>query len=466
MPEKHEVDNRSTNLQWINISFFPHFLHPDLKNVTFPTPDQIKNNTNLNMTYIMHQYIQHNERKKIVLYNDSDSPCTTKKRIILDVSRSGLGNRMLALSSAVILSIMTGRTLELKWEKTEACLSEYGALFHPKKENGPYYPFVFSKFRPYRSSKRIESRCYIHLTQLSYAHLSLLSEEALFRKLNQDCHVLYIESNQYYANILLTQQFNYKSKHVKTLFSKPFKDIAKIAFDPVKKIHQKINSIKSEFYSKGKVWMAMHVRGYFLAEKGMVWAMECANSLLERGYIHHLLLVTDSDKSKLLVQSLIDKRFKGSLVIPKKIFVNDLVNRTDSMSLRDDMDQAVAEWYLIGEADYCISPTIEQSTFSSTSIARGDCRYIDYRTRGACQLPKESTDNERLLYEHNTHLTTDIKPLNSVKREELWQSVVRTENEYIDEQCFDYNDPYNNENTVLAGMLAYWLKDYYDIYRS
>ena len=47
------------------------------------------------------------------------------------------------------------------------------------------------------------------------------------------------------------------------------------------------------------------------------------------------------------------------------------------------METAVAEWYLIGEADYC-TIGCERSTFSTTAIKRTDCIYLPYYLAENC----------------------------------------------------------------------------------
>ena len=45
----------------------------------------------------------------------------TCKHTTVDVSRSGLGNRLLATTSAVLLAVLTDRTLDLQWHKSPGC---------------------------------------------------------------------------------------------------------------------------------------------------------------------------------------------------------------------------------------------------------------------------------------------------------------------------------------------------------
>ena len=116
--------------------------------------------------------------------------------------------------------------------------------------------------------------------------------------------------------------------------------------------------------------------------------------------------------------------------------MNDTVTHIDSLGLRDQMETATAEWYLIGEADYCMSNTIEISTFSITSIARGKCKYISYRDRDKCDVETATSDKEALLYEGNAHLTKNIQPLMKKERDALWNKVYK-DFLPIDEQCFE-----------------------------
>lgn len=452
-----------TNLKsWIDIPFYPYFLHPDINNKTLIHPAYLYDRdvmSSVNIKELQHQYIVHNRAHRISS-NDSN-PCITKKRIVVDVSRSGLGNRILALTSAIMLSILMDRTLELQWDPNVKCASSYTDLFNPKKVTGPYYPFVYSDHRPYREERRIEQACYIHLTQLQYSHLSLLAQEDLFFRLNKDCHVLFIESNQYYAHILLSQSFNTMSLLLKKLSKSFFKDIAHAVFTPDQKIFVKIDKIKNEMgVFRKKTWMAIHVRGYYdgLLDKGagLEWSFECVNKLLTKGHIDSVLFVTESLKSKQDALRLIDKKFLDRVITPLKEYVDDTIDHNDSFAIRDQMDQAVAEWYMIGEADYCMSPTVYLSTFSSSAINRGNCKYIDYKTRSHCDISAPSLAKEPLLYNHNAHLTTDLKKLNSVEAEALWESVLKIDYHFM-EQCFSYDDPYNNRQIVHEELLRYYM---------
>ena len=55
---------------------------------------------------------------------------------------------MLALSSAAILSFMTDRVLEIKWERTPSCRQSLDEIFLPKDTSAlSYKPFIYDTRR-------------------------------------------------------------------------------------------------------------------------------------------------------------------------------------------------------------------------------------------------------------------------------------------------------------------------------
>ena len=70
-----------------------------------------------NVTSNADSYLQ---RERRALVSDSED-CRTLKKLVIDVGQSGLGNRMLALVSALQLAIKMNRILELKWNKNRGC---------------------------------------------------------------------------------------------------------------------------------------------------------------------------------------------------------------------------------------------------------------------------------------------------------------------------------------------------------
>ena len=103
----------------------------------------------------------------------------------------------------------------------------------------------------------------------------------------------------------------------------------------------------------------------------------------------------------------------GKLVYFGKKLVNDSNNEhIDSFELRKDpkmMEIAVAEWYLVGEADYC-STGCQRSTFSTTAISRTDCKYLPYYDAESCAT--------------NSLKSSTTKPFTEFVLESLWEEIV------------------------------------------
>ena len=74
----------------------------------------------------------------------------------------------------------------------------------------------------------------------------------------------------------------------------------------------------------------------------------------------------------------------------------------DSFDLRhgSGMETAVLEWFMLGDADYCLSPSAEHSTFSKTAIARGKCVYLNFRSGEECMAETEDGALTQLGKEH------------------------------------------------------------------
>jgi hypothetical protein len=204
---------------------------------------------------------------------------------------------------------------------------------------------------------------------------------------------------------------------------------------------------------KGKTFLSIHARGYYDTGKGVIYSFRCANKLLAEKKISYILFITDKHELAELARTLVSRN--DSLIIPVK---EEVIGERDSMSIRDEMDTAVAEWYIIGEADYCMSPTIVKSTFSTTAIVRGKCKYLNFHLQDRCTIQGNIPNKETFFYENNTHLTTELVPLNSTERNKIWDNV-KISKENISQQCFNYTT-YNTdglvENYTYEELLTYW----------
>ena len=64
------------------------------------------------------------------------------------------------------------------------------------------------------------------------------------------------------------------------------------------------------------------------------------------------------------------------------VYVTEETKEGDSMKIRQSMDIALMEWYIIGKATYCMASEISASTFSKTSVVYGPCSFIHYFVEG------------------------------------------------------------------------------------
>ena len=101
--------------------------------------------------------------------------------------------------------------------------------------------------------------------------------------------------------------------------------------------------------------------------------------------------------------------------------------------------------FLVGEADYCTSPSITQSAFSKTAIARGDCLYINYEDGAQCSITNAVSNKEYLLYPKRGNggddlLENVLSNKNALTKEEIWESVVFSR-EKVYQQCVDSDAP-------------------------
>ena len=62
-----------------------------------------------------------------------------------------------------------------------------------------------------------------------------------------------------------------------------------------------------------------------------------------------------------------------ALIMPNKTAYNLYVSENQTINVDIDMANArehLIEWLVLGEADYCMSPSMDFSTFSHTALAR------------------------------------------------------------------------------------------------
>ena len=177
----------------------------------------------------------------------------------------------------------------------------------------------------------------------------------------------------------------------------------------------------------------------------------CANKLLEEAHIFNVFFAADSVRLREMARRYISDPEK-LIEIPSDLQLATEYDRSnerkdddmhDNMNIRDrnGMHSAVLEWYLIGEATYCMSPSIYHSTFSKSAVNRGNCKYISYHAGDECDVINRQEhevlnplkDKTILLYTSKVtkELTVEIP---NVDPDVVWESI-KKHREIDKEQC-------------------------------
>jgi hypothetical protein len=124
--------------------------------------------------------------------------------------------------------------------------------------------------------------------------------------------------------------------------------------------------------------MSVHARGFFDGGKGTAKTLQCAQRLIEKNVIQQIFFVTDSQELETQARRTISSKYLSTVekqTVPPDIYK---YNRTvEGNYIRNAMETALAEWFMIGEADFCMSPTFLTSTFTRSSMCRGKCKFIN-----------------------------------------------------------------------------------------
>lgn len=342
----------------------------------------------------------------------------TKKRILLDLGLSGLGNRLLAIASTSVMALMMDRVIEIDWKRNTGCDATFENLFHPASARTVVQPFVSgyqTKKAAMKTIEKVEKQCRIHLDGAKdengnpdYLQFHLVNNTALFKRLDDECDVIYIKANIYYTHLLYSDPIHALS-HNRKKFDRPFYHISNILFRPQKQIMHRIQYIMKKKFdagNKNSKWLSIQARGKFTFDF-FDDALTCANLMLTRGQVEHVFFATDDSNLKDKANSFFTDKTQ-LFTIEKELVRYD--KDKDNMAMRQSigqMDIALLEWYLVGEATYCMSPSIDESTFSKTAIARGNCIYLSPSEIGDClststkapyNAPTKMVDKEYVLF--------------------------------------------------------------------
>lgn len=217
-------------------------------------------------------------------------PCTPKKKIVLLIKKGGLGNRMVAIASTVLLAIKMDRVVELTWEKDFSCDEDYDDLFvPPPTPNDGLQPFVYNGDESVKGGVLMNQKfCRILFNDQTheddervFQHFKIITDPELFKKFNSVCGVIRLETNLWHGHLILGRQFGSGSEHMENEYRRPFHDLAKILFTPndgvMKKVKYTIEKMEQKMiaeHGEKKKWLSFQSREFFTKE----WANKDAGN--------------------------------------------------------------------------------------------------------------------------------------------------------------------------------------------
>lgn len=292
-------------------------------------------------------------------------------------------------------------------------------------------PFLDANSTESNNYETVVSECTLKLTPINdYLHFWFLRHPQLYAKLDQSCDIIKVIGNAYYAPFLMDPTvFGDKANQLRNIFTdNPYNSISKCHISPKPALAQQSAQIVNEMKNSGGKWLSIHARSYYdYSGKASSKAFSCAKKLLETGAIKKVYFATESPK-------LIDMAKQFFVSFPNALYLSnkmvqsqqDAQNMTNWDNEVNVDEQHVIEWLTIGQADYCISPTFELSSFSNTGLYRGPCVFVPMKAYRDCDLFLQNTTLQipkRLIFaplNNPRAIRTWNKP---VDLDKVWESV-------------------------------------------
>ena len=241
------------------------------------------------------------------------------KKMIVDVDEGGLGSRLLGIASAALMAMATDRVLYLQWSQSMTMASSFSELFQvddAMMSYGVFYPENRSTGDPnlHGCPPVVQKECKLDFSQrLKYTHFHTLMDKRLTTRLDEQCDVLYITTNQYFAPLLFENPV-YGPKLLKLFpHRNPFPEVSSCAFrtrqdivDSVKPYLEQINGVGQLDH---KPWISLHVRGLYDTGKGLLKSLECVDKMITLNLIKYVFFATESQELLNLVKSVVPSQY-------------------------------------------------------------------------------------------------------------------------------------------------------------
>ena len=364
---------------------------------------------------------------------DTSKCVSSRKKLVVDVDKSGFGNRILGLLSAIFLAVKTDRILFLKWTPdNRKCGSSFKDLFETDYlQKSPHQAFFLwnESDRVTNFHKIVHDECILKFDQSSNLdNYHFMTDISLFQKMQDECELIYVQANRYFGHLLYTiDHENHGDYLTKLLGPTPLTDLSKCMFQ----IREHIRKEADEFVKKLRAhgpYMSLHIRSVYTNKYDIQPAIECANHMLKSGVIKKLFLATDFDQYQTLARSFMQPR-DAMVTIQKQLQTSEGARKYssdrifDSYDLRDDMEDAMKEYRIINQADFCGATSMEFSTFSQVSLSTGQCKYVDVLLGENCFSTNTSSSSLAKKISHNPSQDMIKKMSKKQQTERLYKSM-------------------------------------------
>ena len=183
----------------------------------------------------------------------------------------------------------------------------------------------------------------------SYRDFWSILNPDIYNDIDQTCGIIRIKGNLKYISLINdSRAFDHPKfdGRLKLLGADPFKTFLNKLFIPVKPILDTVTTINNMFLNFK--WMAIHSRGFYETNNQTGRAIECALKLIDRNLIQAIYFATDTTRMLDTATSMIPPKY---LYYLNKNLVDDRNGSAiDSFEIRNAMEIALEEWFLIGEA--------------------------------------------------------------------------------------------------------------------
>lgn len=393
--------------------------------------------------------------------------CVAKKRIVLDLKNTILGHRLLTLASTALLAVLMDRTLEIDWDvNPKICPYAYTDLFTPLKSDGSlktdgtpsrpgmtYTAFDYAPRHFARTGSGLVNTCQVRLDQWNFDMFYLLKDRQLYDRMNWNCDIIYLKSNQFFSSLLLDENvFGEEAQDLKFQYAQPFSDFSKVVFVPRFGVNTAVNAFIGKRFA-GMKWLSFYAKGFIEGSRDTTDAFACLNKLLDSNDIGAVFFTAENSRNIDLAYKLIKQ--KSKIVTIEK----DMQNILTKDPRRKDMETILAQWMMIGKADYCMANSVRSTIFPMTGFVAGTCLYVpvvplaENEDVSMCSINRTVAYKDSLFVE-NPRVKALPSEIDELKRNKVWSDVVQEQKVIQHQECFSVKHE-------LEPVLNFWVESGY-----